>query len=111
MKGVVKTKPSLPPEVNDSNNLTEKNEGQVPKSNNYRGKNTRDKSQVPDTKSNTNFKGRCSDLEDYIFGLGLRALGKFSRTMKEPEHCLGATYRNSCQPAIMTDTLGTLPDS
>ena len=87
-----------------------KNKGQAPKSKKYRGKKTQTKSQGPVTKANTKFKGRCSELEDYIFNLGMRALSKFSGKMKEPEHYLGVTYSNSCQPAIMTNTLATFPD-
>ena len=35
---------------------------------------------------------------------------KFARMMKEMEQSLGATYRNICQPLIMTETPETLPN-
>ena len=45
-----------------------------------------------------------------MLDLGPRASGKFSRTMKELERNLGATYSNSCQPSIMTETPYTFPN-
>ena len=57
-----------------------------------------------------NFKVWCSDLEGYIFYLLLIALYKFFRTMKEMERYIVATYRNSCQPDIMTKTPKTFPN-
>ena len=63
MKGVVETKPSRPTEVNESKNLADKNKGQSPKSNKYRGKKPWDKSQSPYPESETIFKVRCSNLE------------------------------------------------
>ena len=107
---MVKIKPSRPSEGNELKNSTDKNKAQAPKSKKYRGKKTRTKSQGPEPKAETNFKGWCSDLGGYIFGLGPRSLEKNSRTMKELEHYFGATYRNSCQSAIMTDTPATFPD-
>ena len=110
MKGVVVSKPSRPPKGNESKNSTDKNKGQALKSNNYRGKKTRNISQGPEPKAETNFKGRCSDLEGYISEIGPRASEKFARTMKDLERYLGATYRNICQQAIMTKIPETFPD-
>ena len=58
----------------------------------------------------TDFQGRCTDLEGYNFDLGPRASDKFARTMKELERYLGTTYNDSYQPGIMTDIAANLPD-
>ena len=63
---MVKTKPSLPPEGNEQNNSTDKNKGQATKYKKYRGKKTQTKYQGLDPKSDTDLKGRYSDLEDNI---------------------------------------------
>ena len=80
---MVYSKSSCPSEVNELNNLTDENKGQAPNPKKYIGKNTQTKSQDPDIKSKNDFKGRCSDLEGYIFDLGPRASDKFSRKMKD----------------------------
>ena len=71
-----------PLEGNDLKNSTEKNKEQSPKSKKYIGKNTQIKSQVPEPKNKTNFKGQCSDLENYIFDLCTRASEKFTKIIK-----------------------------
>ena len=66
--------------------------------------------QVLEAKADTFFNGWCSDLEGCVFDLGPRPSNKFSRTMKEPERYFGETYRNICQPEIMTKTPEAFPD-
>ena len=39
-----------------------------------------------------------------------KSLGQFFRKMKDMEQYIGATYSNSFQPAVTTETLITLPD-
>ena len=107
---MVETKPSCYPEGNSLNNSTDENKGQASKPKSYRCKKTRTKTQYPELKVETDFKGRCSDLEGYIFDLGRIASDKFARTMKDLERYIGATYINSCQPSIMTNTPATFPD-
>ena len=80
---MVKTKPSGPPEENESKNWTDKNKGQAPKSKNYIDKKTRTKSQSLETKDEAYFKGRCSDLKGYIFNLVPRSSDNFCRTLNE----------------------------
>ena len=107
---MVESKPSRPPEGNELNILTEENKWQFSKPKKYRGKKQpRNKSSL-EPKTETDFQGRCTDLEGYIFDLGPRASYKFSRTMKELERYLGTTYSDSCQPAIMTETAANFPD-
>ena len=107
---MVKTKPFRRPEGKKSKNSTGESKGQAPKSNNYKGKNTREKSQGTDTNAKTNFKGWCSNLEGHIFDLGLRYLEFFSQTMKEMEWYLVATCSDICQPANMNDTPANFPE-
>ena len=78
---MVESKPYRPPEGNAPKKLTEKNKGQEPNSNKYRGTNTQTKYQGTDTKANTDFKVWCSDLEGYIFYLGTISSEKFTRKM------------------------------
>ena len=59
--------------------------------------------QGQDPEANSRFKGWFSDLKYYVLDLGTSALVKFSRTMKEMEWYLRATYRNSCRPTIVTN--------
>ena len=94
---MVETKPYRTPEINELNNLTEKNKEQSPKSNKYRGKKILTKYQGPKPKSDTKFKGQCSDLEGYILDLEPRALDKFARKMMGMERYLGATSSKICQ--------------
>ena len=110
MKGVVENKPSHYPEGNQSKNSTVNNKGQESKPKSYIGKKTRTKTQGTELKSNNDFKGWCSDLEDYIFDVGSRASEKLARTMKELERYLGAIYSNICHPDIMTNTPSTFPN-
>ena len=80
---MVESKPSRPPEGNELKILPDRNKGQVSKPKKYRGKKQpRNKSSLePETE--TDFQGRCTDLEGYTFDLGPRASDKFARTMKE----------------------------
>ena len=89
--------------------LTDGNKGQVSKHKKYIGKKPQNKPSL-DPEIETDFQGRCTDLEGYTFGLGTRASDKFSRTMKELERYLGTTYSDSCQIDIMTETAATFPD-
>ena len=107
---MVESKPSRPPEGNELNIPTDGNKGQVSKPKKYRGKKQpRNKSSL-DPKTETDFQGRCTDLEGYTFDLGPRASYKFSRTMKELERYLGTTYSDICHPSIMTETAANFPD-
>ena len=88
---MVKSKPYRPPEGNSSKIRTDRNKWQVSKTNKYRGnKQPRNKSSL-EPKTETDFQGRCTDLEGYTFDLGPKASDKFSRTMKELERYLGTT--------------------
>ena len=94
---MVKSKPYHPTEGNEWKIPTDRNKGQVSKPNKYRGKKQpRNKSSLePETE--TDFQGRCTDLEGYTFDLGPRASDKFARKMKELERHLRKTYSDSCQ--------------
>ena len=81
---MVKLKPSRPPEGNESNILTDRNKGKGFKPKKYRGKKPRNKPSL-DPKAETDFQGRCTDLEVYTFDIGPRASSKFSQVMKELE--------------------------
>ena len=107
---MVESKPSRPPEGNKLKIPTDGNKGQVSKPKKYRGnKKPRNKSSLePETE--TDFQGRCTDLEGYTFDLGPRAYEKFARTMKGLDQYLGTTYSDSFQPAIMTETAANFPD-
>ena len=107
---MVKFKPSRPPEGNELKIPTDGNKGQVSKPKKCRGKKQpRNKSSL-DPETETDFQGRCTDLEGYTFDLGPRASDKFAITMKELEQYLGTTYSDSFQPAIMTETTANFPD-
>ena len=73
MKGIDETKIYRSTEGNDLKNSTDKNNGQTSFTKRWRSKNTWTKIQGMELEANTNFKGRCSDLEVYIFNLGPRA--------------------------------------
>ena len=107
---MVKSKPYRPPEGNELKIPNDGNKGHVSKPKKYRGKKQpRNKSSLePETE--TDFQGRCTDLEGYTFYLGPRASDKFARTMKELERYLGKTYSDSCQPAVMTETAANFPN-
>ena len=81
---MVKSKPSHPPEGNELKIPTYRNKGQKSNPKKYIGKKPRNKP-ILEPKSETGFQGQCTDLEDYIFGLGPRAYETFYRTMKELE--------------------------
>ena len=106
---MVDSKSSRTPEENESMKLTKKNKGQEPNSKKYRGKNTQTKFQGSDPEYDTELKGLCSDLEDYIFYLGTRASEKLFRTMKDLERYLGEIYSNKFHPYVMTKVPSTSP--
>ena len=89
---------------------TEGNKGQAPKTNKYRGKKKTQNKPSVETETEADFQGRCINLEGYNFDLGQRASDKFSRKMKELELCLGTTYSDIFQPAIMNETAAKLTD-
>ena len=68
------------------------------------------KTQGPELEDETNFKGRCSYLEGYIFRSWDNIIRQFSRTTKDLERYLGSAYSDIYQTAIMTKTLETFPD-
>ena len=107
---VVLNKPSHSLELNKSKHFTEKNNRQVSKPKRYRGKKTRTKIKGLELKVKTTFKGQCIALEGYIFDLGPISLDNFIRTVKDLERYLWVTYKNRCQPAIMTETPATFSD-
>ena len=75
-------KPSCPPEGNQSKNPTDGNMGQASNPKKYRGKKPQNKPTL-EPEANTEFKGRCNDLEGYIFDLGRRLSNKFVQTIKD----------------------------
>ena len=106
---MVKSKPSCPPEGNELNIPTDRNKVQAYKPKNCRGKKPQNKpSPEPETK--TGFQGRCTDLKGYTFDLWPRASDKFYRTIKELDWYIGATYSDSYQPNIMTETAANFPN-
>ena len=82
---MVESKPSCPPEGNDSKIPTDRNKGQASKPKKYRDKNPRNKP-ILEPKTETDFQGRCTDLEGYTFDLVPISSNKFARTMKELDH-------------------------
>ena len=89
--------------------LTEYNKEKASKPKKYRGKKPQNKP-IPEPETDTDFQGWCTNLESYTFDLEPRASDKFNRTMKELERYLGTKYSDSCQKAIMTETVATLTD-
>ena len=82
---MVKSKPSRPPEGNESKILTDGSKGQSFKPKKYRGKKQpRNKSSL-EPENETDFQVWCTDLEGYTFDLVPRASDKLVRTMKELE--------------------------
>ena len=75
--GMAKFKPPPPPEVNKYNIPTYGNKGQASNTKKYRGVNPRNKPRL-EPKSETDFQGRCTDSEGYIFDLGPRAFKNIS---------------------------------
>ena len=59
--GMVKSKPSRPPEVNESNIPTDGNKGQTFDPNKYRGKKPQNKPS-PELEADTEIQGQCTDL-------------------------------------------------
>ena len=82
---MVKSKPSHPHEGNELKIPTDGNKVQVSKPKKYRGKKHPRNKSSQETKTKTDFQGRCTDLEGYTFDLGPRASDNFARTMKELE--------------------------
>ena len=87
---MVKSKPSRPPEGNESKIPTDGNKGNASNTKKYRGKKHQNKPST-EPKTETDFQGRCTDLEGYNFDLGPRAYEKIDITMRELEQYLGAT--------------------
>ena len=106
---MVELKPSRTPEGDELKNQTDGNTEQASKTKKYGCKNHQNKPS-PEPEAETNFKGRCTDLEGCIFDLGRRASDKFPQTMKELDQYLGATYIYICRTAILTETPATFPD-
>ena len=88
---MVKSKPSRPPEGNESKISTDGNKGQYSNPKKYRGKKPRNKPS-PGPEAETDFQVRCSDLEGYNFDIGPISSDKFAWTMEELEKYLGSTY-------------------
>ena len=106
---MVESKPPRPPEGNELKIQNDVNKGQASNPKKYRGKKPRNKP-ILEPETETDFQGRCTDLEGYNFDLLPISSDKFARTIKEMEQCLGTTYSDRCQPAIMTETAATFPD-
>ena len=81
---MIESKPSRTPEGNESNILTDGNKGQSSNPNKYRGKKPRNKPSL-EFEDETDFQGRYTDLEGYIFDLGPRVSNKSAQTMKDLE--------------------------
>ena len=79
---MVKSKPSRPPEGNELKIPTEGNKRQASKPKKYRGKKQPQNKSSLDPKNETDFQGRCTDLEGYTFDLGPRASDKFSEQLR-----------------------------
>ena len=107
---MVESKSYRPPEGNELKIPTDGNKEQVSKPKKYRGKKQPQNKSSLEPETETDFQGRCTDLEGYTYDLGQRASDKFSRTMKELERYLGATYSDICQPAIMIEISAKFPD-
>ena len=60
---MVENRPPRSPEGNESKGTNEEIKGESSKPKRYRGKKTWTKNQGPELKADTEFKGRCSDLE------------------------------------------------
>ena len=75
----------------------------------YGGKKPQNKL-ILEPETETDLQVSCTDLEGYYFDLVPRESDKFSRTMKELEQYIGATYSDRCQPTIMNETAATFPD-
>ena len=82
---MVESKPSHPTEGNELKIPTDRNKGKYHNKKNYIGKKQPRNKPITEPKTETDFQGRCTDLEAYTFDLGPRASEKFTRTMKELE--------------------------
>ena len=78
---MVESKSSYPPEGNKSKTPTDGNKDQASNTKKYRGKKHWNKA-ILDPKADTEFQGRCTDLEGYTFDLVPRASETYARTMK-----------------------------
>ena len=75
---MVKSKPSRTSEGNELKILIGGNKGQSPNTKKYRGKKTLNKTGL-EPEAETDFQGRCTDLEGYVFYLGPRAPKELER--------------------------------
>ena len=107
---MVELNPSRPPEGNELKIPTDGNKGQVSKTKKYRDKKQPLNKSSLEPETETDFQGRCNDLESYTFDLWPRVYDKFARKMKELEQYVGTTYSDSWQLAIMTETAANFPD-
>ena len=80
---MVESEPSRPPEGNEWKIPTDGNKGQVSNPKKDRGKKQPWNKSSLDPETETNFQGRCTDLEGYTFDLGPSASDKLARTIKE----------------------------
>ena len=79
---MVNSKPPRSHEGNESKGFNNKSKGQASNTKRYRGDNIWNKNQRIELKANTDFKGRCSDLEGYVFNLVPISSDKFARMTK-----------------------------
>ena len=105
---MAEVKPYLPPKGNKPKELIDENKGQATNSKKYRGNKNQTKYQCLDPKDDTKFKGLCSDMEGYIYGL--RSSDKSYKKTKELGWHLKETYIDICQPSLMTETTAILPN-
>ena len=101
---MVELKPSHPSDGDESMILNNGKKGQSSNLNNFIGMKPQNKP-ILEPESETNFQGLCTYLEGYIFDLGTRASKCFAQ-----EWYFGATYSDSCQTDITTETTATFPD-
>ena len=74
-------KPFQPPEGNELKISTDGNKGKVPNPKKCRGKKPQNKP-IPEPEFKTDFQGRCTNLEGYIFDPGQIVSKKIAQTMK-----------------------------
>ena len=79
---MVKSKPSCLTEGNEFMIPTDGRKGQASKPKKYRGKKQHQNKPSMEPETETDFQGRCTDLEGYTFDLGPRSSDKFARTTK-----------------------------
>ena len=79
---MVESKPSRPPEGNELKISTDGNKVQASKPKKYRGKKQPQNKPSMEPETETDFQGRCTDLEGYTFDLGPRSSEKFARPKK-----------------------------